>query len=697
MNEPNLIKKTYKDFLKQKNVLVILSIFFLIILIGPSYALLSNFKKLDNAVNIKAANMNMSITQSSSIQLEGKLPESDASGLQNADPVTITLKNANTGPFTDTETTKFQNESASTIKIEKFELKLLPDTTKTTTLDNQYIKYAVSTDNGTTYSDPTKLSDSNTIVFTGYNLDLGQTKTILLKMWIDEDSGSNGTNKNYYGSATVEMYQKVNEIFIKFAELASSTNYVKSYDDIITQNPTFNTQDTYTTNPNKRPVYYFTSDDENNYAAQYGNVLFGGFCWQIIRTTDTGGLKLLYNGIAEDNQCLNTRETTTGVIGVNGAYEYMSSYGTDNIYGTGYDYTGNTFTLTGQFSGKTFGIDYDDIIGNYTCLNTTGTCTTLYYIGGRAYGTTPTAYVAKYTIGTTSHYSELGKSPYNAYYFSLSDVGYMYNKHYTYRSGLLSGSQTYAGSVNWNGSKYNLLETSSLSAPDATHHYVCETTDCFQVRYYYYVANSTYYYYVLLEKGDENPITTLLNGDNVNQKDSAIKGYIDTWYRKNIANQGTHITNKIDTSTVYCNDRRTTDITGWDPTKALATTTSTINFYQSTVNKDLSCGQETDRFTAENSNIKAKLTYPVGLLTEPERGLMNSYYAKSYGGTAQNYWGNSPCNFYDREARVRFVYISGVAGNTGTYNANGVRPVITLKPDVSLTGIGTVTDPYKVS
>ncbi len=37
------------------------------------------------------------------------------------------------------------------------------------------------------------------------------------------------------------------------------------------------------------------------------NVIFGGFCWQILRTTDTGGVKLLYNGIPDSSgTCNNT-------------------------------------------------------------------------------------------------------------------------------------------------------------------------------------------------------------------------------------------------------------------------------------------------------------------------------------------------------------------------------------------------------
>ena len=42
------------------------------------------------------------------------------------------------------------------------------------------------------------------------------------------------------------------------------------------------------------PVYYFKGDVKDN------NVLFAGYCWKIVRTTDTGGVKLIYNGKQKD-------------------------------------------------------------------------------------------------------------------------------------------------------------------------------------------------------------------------------------------------------------------------------------------------------------------------------------------------------------------------------------------------------------
>ena len=52
------------------------------------------------------------------------------------------------------------------------------------------------------------------------------------------------------------------------------------------------------------PVYYFRGDADkiNN------NIIFNNMCWKIIRTTETGGIKIIYNGTPIDGKC----ETQTG-------------------------------------------------------------------------------------------------------------------------------------------------------------------------------------------------------------------------------------------------------------------------------------------------------------------------------------------------------------------------------------------------
>ena len=56
------------------------------------------------------------------------------------------------------------------------------------------------------------------------------------------------------------------------------------------------------TKDNKYPIYYYRGVVDNN-------VSYAGFCWKIVRTTDKGGIKLLYSGkLNEDGSCTTTGE-----------------------------------------------------------------------------------------------------------------------------------------------------------------------------------------------------------------------------------------------------------------------------------------------------------------------------------------------------------------------------------------------------
>ncbi len=46
-------------------------------------------------------------------------------------------------------------------------------------------------------------------------------------------------------------------------------------------------------------IYFYRGKVDNN-------VIFNNFCWKIIRTTDTKGVKLLYNGVPTDGKCSNS-------------------------------------------------------------------------------------------------------------------------------------------------------------------------------------------------------------------------------------------------------------------------------------------------------------------------------------------------------------------------------------------------------
>ena len=74
------------------------------------------------------------------------------------------------------------------------------------------------------------------------------------------------------------------------------------------------------------PIMYYRGAVENN------NVKFANFCWKIVRTTETGGVKLIYNGKPNEyGQCTATGSATTITTSA-----YNTNYN-DNAY-AGYMY-----------------------------------------------------------------------------------------------------------------------------------------------------------------------------------------------------------------------------------------------------------------------------------------------------------------------------------------------------------------------
>ena len=186
--------------------------------------------------------------------------------------------------------------------------------------------------------------------------------------------------------------------------------------------------------------------------------------------------------------------------------------------------------------------------------------------------------------------------------------------------------------------------------------------------------------------GNATTLSKPINANyELNKYNSSIKGYLDNWYKKNL----TGYTSYLDGASIYCNDRSIRDLGGWNPSGT--TLSGYLQFKQYSVNRDLNCVNETDRFAVTNN--KAKLTYPIGLLTEPERNLMTDDFAK----TGQIYWVASPRYFYDFNATVRHVGTTGGASYYNVNNSYGARGVVTLSPSTEITeGDGSYDKPYIV-
>ena len=186
--------------------------------------------------------------------------------------------------------------------------------------------------------------------------------------------------------------------------------------------------------------WYASSDSEGLSIINKNNVRFADQCWQMIRTTDTGGVRLLYNGEVENNQCLDTRENHVGYYDTSQNSTMAQNLDGNYWFGSNYIYNKNTntFSLSGDKIKTKYTLsNSDDLAGMYTCISgdENGTCSTLYLIYAynnsyaSAYGMKNVADVLKIDANASStsigsfRYDELSN-------YTLSGAGYMYNKMY---------------------------------------------------------------------------------------------------------------------------------------------------------------------------------------------------------------------------------------------------------------------------
>ena len=196
-----------------------------------------------------------------------------------------------------------------------------------------------------------------------------------------------------------------------------------------------------------------------------------------------------------------------------------------------------------------------------------------------------------------------------------------------------------------------------------------------------------------------NMKTTSYGQATSNTYSSTIKTFVDGWYKANIEDKG--YGNYI-ADTIYCNDRSMYMGDGYGTE---ATTYGAFKRIEVENSPVLTCSQQNDRFTVNDTTKgNGALTYPVGLITVDELEMAGTHI---YGNDITNkniylytgtyYWTMSPYSYDSKLNAIGFnMYEYGMLGANNLYNSAGVRPVISLKSSVILTGTGTMDDPYVV-
>ncbi len=578
---------------------------------------------------------------------------------------------------------------------------------------------------------------------------------------------------------------------IDFSQISSDTNGKGVYE-------------LHTTATEKYPIHYYRGEVDNN-------VIFANFCWKIIRTTETGGVKLIYDGKpSADGKCNNTgTDASIGASPYNSSYEEAKYAGykydndevdsiikkkVDNWYKENIEdkysnYLEDTIFCVDR-SSRMSGNDiyygaYDRNRNNkkpslkcpqdsdkFTVANgkltyPVGLITAdeVVYAGG-VWGIENNIYhlyTGEWYWTMTPSNSENGTTR----VLDVANTGLLINSHVVFSPTIrpvvsLKHDTRY---LSGNGSKdtpylitpitrslYNVIKSKSVldnvkseyvesetgidfsqisSDTNGKGIYELHTTASDKYPVYYYRGAVTdnniifaNFCWKIIRTTETGGVKIIYNGsptsddkctntagsktqigasaynenydeakyvgykyDN-DEVDSTIKTKIDNWYEENIESK---YSNHLE-DTTFCNDRsisrQSESIISYGP----------LSRNYSSKTPSLVCPREEDKFTVANK----KLTYPVGLITIDEvsyaGGVCNVDNSMYYLYTNQWYWSMSPFNFNATEARAWNVDLKGYLDDARVHNySGGIRPVISLKINIQVTGIGTSNNPYIVA
>ena len=405
--------------MERKNLFIILTILSIVILdVGGTLAAFTASTTATNITQIKSGNLTMTI---------------DGGGNSN----TSFMPSKCTSEYAIKKTIKATSTNTSGGKVSfsiGMNIAILSDNLKRETM-----RYILSTSasscnigiiSGGTFKDKTVgedmwlvKNDYDNITQSGNTY----TKTYYLYIWLDETETQNlsgsisvnmkGTSSNNPNLPIDYGYEDGNSTNTLFYKIKSSADKYTRI-DFSKQSSTDGTKGIYTTTntDNGVPVYYYRGAVDNNH------VIFANFCWRIVRTTETGGVKLIYDGVPSDGQCNNTGEATTiGNFTFNSSYISPAYVG--YMYSTIYTVKSkDVSTLTGPI---VFGNDatYDMNTSKYTLKDTytltdTSNWTNEYTAISKYHYT---CFTSNNTCEKVSYIHSIYNSNKTAYYFELSN------------------------------------------------------------------------------------------------------------------------------------------------------------------------------------------------------------------------------------------------------------------------------------
>lgn len=535
------------------------------------------------------------------------------------------------------------------------------------------------------------------------------------------------TLSNYAVMDNVASDYVTNSFGISLSAISSDTNGKGLYTIASTATDTY-------------PIHYFRGNVDNN------NLIFGGFCWKIIRTTETGGVKLLYNGTPSNGQCVASGTATTIgtsaynelTIGEHGSladvgYMYGSMYPTEYVklgseywanfvgayqnyfsnsskyFSTSYYYASSYIAYNASNGTKAFKVSgtttyttiSKDMIGKYTIFapGTNYYNEELYYV----YGVDETEQKVYFIRFTRDNYDEAnGQDLYTYFYNKALNTEWVYGNDVTYDSS--TGLYTLVDTINLKPINYG--DNISVVNGDTKYHYTCMedgATQCSEVKYVFsdveeYMMAS----YINLSGGKKIEDAVLeMVGESSNTTNSTVKTAVDTWFANNL--NTTEYLSMIE-DTVYCNERNVIVNENEDYHRGWSKDGLSTEhlYYANRYGKDFDSCDVEDSFTVSSSNGNGKLTYPVGLLTAGEvryaGALPNSSSVDNtnfYIYNGLDNWLLTPSYQNNLYAHMTYLTSRGRIMYHDILETIYVRPVISLRNATYIAdGDGSTLNPY---
>ncbi len=392
---------------------------------------------------------------------------------------------------------------------------------------------------------------------------------------------------------------------------------------------------------NGRDIYYYRGEVDNN------NVLWANLCWKILRTTYTGGVKLIYNGepstVGDAKQC-----NATGVYAQIGSRDYRFNGSSYSLADVGYKY-GARVEVSYFDPGSTVFVYSNDVSRN---------------------GNT-------YALDTSE-----GQSISGTWLETREAAAERY--HYFCRNGATSCSNSQIGYLTYfndNWTTAGQIYYFPLNGYD----------DVEQLRDAMFVNSSS--------SNAKSTIETWFSNKNLDGHTAGSRNYEDdledavycgdrSLFGGSFASKDTHgLTPSAGSNASYnlfgeWGNVDTPDDSG-------------------DIHPKLECPNVRDSYTKSSENGNGQLSYKIGMVTASEAVLAGMpYYAneaatENYLYNGREVWTMSPAVYGATYAGV--YTFSNIVGSKGAYAEYGIRPAVTLKAGMNfISGTGEKTNPYIV-